>query len=51
MLYYLTILMTDLMTIHSIHQTFTVYQDIAILPTKSPDWTRDHVFDWILAFF
>ena len=43
----LTVLLSELMTIHSIHQTFTVYQDIAILPTNSFDWTLDHTFDWI----
>ena len=44
----LTVLLSELMTIHSIHQTLTVYQDIVVLPTKSPDWTLDHTFDWVL---
>ena len=44
----LTVLLSGLMTVHSFHQTFTVYQDIAILPTKSPDWTLECTFDWIL---
>ena len=37
----LTILLTILLTVHSIRQIFMVYQDIAILPTKSPDCTLD----------
>ena len=44
----MTVLLSELMTVHSIHQTFTVYQDIAILPTKSPDSTVNHTLDWIL---
>ena len=43
-----TVLLSELLTIHSIHQIFTVYQDIAILPTNSLDSTLDHTFDWIL---
>ena len=39
-----TVLLSELMTIHSIHQAFTVYQDIAMLPTKSLNWTLDHTF-------
>ena len=46
----LTVLLTEFVTIWSIHQTFTVYQDIAILPTKSLDSTLDHTFGCILAF-
>ena len=42
-----TILLSKLVTVHSIHQSFTVYQDIAILPTKSLDSTLYHTFDWI----
>ena len=33
----LTVLLSELMTKNSIHQKFTVYQDIAIFPRKSPD--------------
>ena len=44
----LTVLLSELVTVHSIHQTLTVYQDIAIHPTKSLDSTLDHNFDWIL---
>ena len=44
----LTVLLIKLVTVCSIHQTFTVYQDIVILPTKSLDSTLDHTFDWIL---
>ena len=44
----LTVLLSQLMTVHCICQTFTVYQDITIFPTKSPDWTHDRTIDWIL---
>ena len=33
------------MTGHSILQTFTVYQNIAILPTKTNDWPPDQAID------
>ena len=41
----LTVLLTMLLTVHSTHQTFTVYQDIAILPTKTLDSTLDSTLD------
>ena len=44
-----TVLWTILLTVHSIHRIFTVYQDIAILPTKSPDHTPDCTLDHILS--
>ena len=37
----LTVLLSELLTEHSIPQTFTEYQDIAILPTKTHDWSPD----------
>ena len=33
------------MTGNSILQTFTVYQNIAILPTKTHDWPPDRAID------
>ena len=44
----LTVHLSEFMIMHPIHQTFTVYQDIAILPTKTPDWTHDQAIDWTL---
>ena len=41
----LTVLLSELLTEHSIPQTFTVYQNIAILPTKTHDWTPDLAID------
>ena len=37
------------MTGHSIPQTFTVYQNIAILPTKTHDWSPDRAFDRVFT--
>ena len=44
-----TVLLTVPLAVHSIHQIFTVYQDIAILPTKSLDCTVDHTLGHIVA--
>ena len=51
----LTVLLSQLLTEHSISQTFTVYQDIVIIPTKTHDWSphqaidliHDRAIDWI----
>ena len=40
-------ILCELLTEHSIPQTFTVYQDIAIIPTKTHNWPPDQDFDWI----
>ena len=37
------------MTRHSIQQTFTVYQNIAILPTKTHDWSPDRAIDRVFT--
>ena len=39
------------MTGHSILQTFTVYQNIAILPTKTHDWSPDRAIDRVFTIF
>ena len=42
-----TVLLSELLTKHSIPQTFTVYHDIVVLPTKTHDWSPDQAIDWI----
>ena len=37
------------MTRHSIPQTFTVYQNIAILPIKTHDWSPDQAIDRVFT--
>ena len=39
------------MTGHSIPQTFTVYQNIAILTTKIHDWSPDQAIDRVFTIF
>ena len=40
-----TALLSELLTKQSIPLTFTVYQDIAVLPPKTHDWSPDQAID------